>query len=351
MNTRYFYAVLACLALLVAIPTAIRSQNVVTGQVNGAVVDTTGAAVANARVTLENIATGAEEQPIHTNSTGNFVFPLLKPGDYIVRVSTPNFHTMIAKVEVQLGKIASVKFQLEVGAANGIDVDDIAEVANVRKNKIFLSCGGRSNRFFERHAFDSGIFRAQQLVSTVLDPARHCRVGRAAVGRIVLETAVLRRVVRGRDDDAVGEVILTATVVNQNGSRDDRGRSYTVVLLNDRFDAIGREHFESRALRRPRNGVRILPHVERPVDGLPSPVLAKCLCDGQNVSFIERAVKRRSAVPTGPEAHQLVGVAHVGLVFEVLFFHARNVNQHLPGRRLARERRNRFTSACLRLCF
>ena len=66
MNTRYFYAVLACLALLVAIPTAIRSQNVVTGQVNGAVVDTTGAAVANARVTLENIATGAEEQPIHT---------------------------------------------------------------------------------------------------------------------------------------------------------------------------------------------------------------------------------------------------------------------------------------------
>jgi hypothetical protein len=125
MNTRYFYAVLACLALLVAIPTAIRSQNVVTGQVNGAVVDTTGAAVANARVTLENIATGAEEQPIHTNSTGNFVFPLLKPGDYIVRVSTPNFHTMIAKVEVQLGKIASVKFQLEVGAAaETVEVSD-----------------------------------------------------------------------------------------------------------------------------------------------------------------------------------------------------------------------------------
>ena len=36
---------------------------------------------------------------------------------------------------------------------------------------------------------------------------RHVGVGRAAVGRVVLEAAVLRRIVRGRDDDAVGEVL------------------------------------------------------------------------------------------------------------------------------------------------
>jgi hypothetical protein len=117
-KTRSFYAILMCLALLAAIPAGIRAQNVVTGQVDGAVVDSTGGAVPNARVTIENIATGAVEQPIHTNSTGNFVFPLLKPGSYIVRVSTPNFHTMIAKVEVELGKIESVNFRLEVGAAS-----------------------------------------------------------------------------------------------------------------------------------------------------------------------------------------------------------------------------------------
>ena len=124
-KTRSFYAVIMCLALLVAIPAGTRAQNTVTGQVNGSVVDTTGGAVANARVTLENIATGSVEQPAHTNATGNFVFPLIKPGSYIVRVSTPNFHTMIAKVEVQLGKIASVKFQLEVGAATEtVEVSD-----------------------------------------------------------------------------------------------------------------------------------------------------------------------------------------------------------------------------------
>ena len=42
-------------------------------------------------------------------------------------------------------------------------------------------------------------------VRLVLDPARDVGVGRAAVGRVVLEAAVLGRVVRRRDDDAVGE--------------------------------------------------------------------------------------------------------------------------------------------------
>ena len=49
---------------------------------------------------------------------------------------------------------------------------------------------------------------AQQLVGPVLDPLRDVGVGRAAVGRVVLEAAVLGRIVRRRDDDAVGEVSL-----------------------------------------------------------------------------------------------------------------------------------------------
>ncbi len=50
--------------------------------------------------------------------------------------------------------------QLEVGAANGVDVDDVAEIANVGENKIFLTCGRRSNRFLKWHTFDSGTSRA-----------------------------------------------------------------------------------------------------------------------------------------------------------------------------------------------
>jgi Carboxypeptidase regulatory-like domain len=139
-NTRSIYASLICLAVLSAVPAAIRAQSIVTGAVSGSVTDTTGGAVANARVTLENIATGASEQPAHTDASGDFLFPLLKPGSYMLRVSTPNFHTMIAKVEVEVGNTATVNFKLEVGeAAQTVEVTGAAigvqsEDANISTN-------------------------------------------------------------------------------------------------------------------------------------------------------------------------------------------------------------------------
>lgn len=136
-KSRWIHAVLMCLALLVVIPAGIHAQNVVSGQVDGSVVDSTGGAVANARVTLENIATGAIEQPVHTTAQGTFIFPLIKPGSYIVRVSTPNFHTMIAKVEVQLGKINSVNFKLEVGATSEtVEVSDQAPLLQTENGNL-----------------------------------------------------------------------------------------------------------------------------------------------------------------------------------------------------------------------
>ncbi|MGB6432075.1 MAG: carboxypeptidase-like regulatory domain-containing protein [Candidatus Acidiferrales bacterium] len=130
---RSFYAILACLALLIAIPAVIRAQNTVSGGVSGSVTDTTGAAVPNARVTIENVATGETQQPAHTNSLGSFLFPLLKPGSYLVRVSTPNFHSMIGKVEVQVGSTSNIRFQLEVGAASEtVEVSETAITLDVR---------------------------------------------------------------------------------------------------------------------------------------------------------------------------------------------------------------------------
>ena len=273
----------------------------------------------------------------------------------MVRLTTSNVQSMNRVDRVPVRKrcpTQRVYAQFEMGAANGVDVDDVAEIANIGENKIFLMRGRGSNRFFEWNAFDSGISRAQQFVRTILHPARDFGIGWTTVGRVVLETSVLGRVVRWRDDDAVGEVILATTVVHEDGARDDRSRRYTVVFLNDRFNAIRRQHFERGALGRRRNGMRILPHAERPVDGLPSTVIADCLCDRENVRFVKGAMERRPAVPARPEADQLVGVAHIGLLFEVLLFHARNIDQHFLGRRLACQWRNRcFSSRCLRLCF
>ena len=84
------------LLLSFAIPCLARAQ---TGgaALSGTVTDPSGAAVANARVSIKNLATGraAETQ---TNSVGSYNVPDLAPGDYEVSVSADGFSVKTAKV-------------------------------------------------------------------------------------------------------------------------------------------------------------------------------------------------------------------------------------------------------------
>ena len=70
----------------------------------------------------------------------------------------------------------------------------------------------------KRDALHAGAAPAEQLVGAVLHPAGYVGVGGAAIGRVVLEAAVLRRIVRRRDDDAVREVLLAAAVSSRRKS-------------------------------------------------------------------------------------------------------------------------------------
>ena len=74
--------------------------------------------------------------------------------------------------------------------------------------------------------------------------------------------------------------------------------------LNDGLDFVGGENLERGALRRSRQRVRVLAHVERAVDPLAATVLADRLRDGQDVRFGEGAAQRRAAMPAGSEDDQ-----------------------------------------------
>src|ERR1700709_1633706 len=69
-------------------------------------------------------------------------------------------------------------------------------------------------------------------------------VGWAAAGRVVLEAAVLGRVVRRSDDDAVGEVHLTAAVVGKDGVRQRRGGGAGELVVDHGVDVVGGEDLE-----------------------------------------------------------------------------------------------------------
>ena len=62
----------------------------VNGTLLGTVTDSTGAAIANAQVTVTLTSTGAIHQSI-TNGSGNYTFPDMQPGVYTITVNATGF--------------------------------------------------------------------------------------------------------------------------------------------------------------------------------------------------------------------------------------------------------------------
>src|SRR5580700_1507029 len=91
------------------------AQSIVTGGIAGIVTDATGAVVSGAQLTLKNSATG-DQQTVSTSASGDYVFALLKPGQYALSVTKEGFKTATRNVSVLLGTTVSVNIPLEVGS-------------------------------------------------------------------------------------------------------------------------------------------------------------------------------------------------------------------------------------------
>lgn len=92
------------------------------GSVVGSVLDSTGAAVPGAIVTVTQSDTG-RQTVVTTGPTGSFVFPTLPPADYSLTVASKGFQTYMQKgVVLQADQSLTVNAKLAVGATN-ITVD------------------------------------------------------------------------------------------------------------------------------------------------------------------------------------------------------------------------------------
>jgi hypothetical protein len=116
------------LCLLVA-PSAARAQSF-NGSIAGKVMDTTGAVVPNAELTLKNHATGVEVRRKSTDS-GEYAFRNLVPGSYELRASSPGFKPYVQKsVEVNLNSDVRVDVSLAVGGTSE-EVEVVAETSTL----------------------------------------------------------------------------------------------------------------------------------------------------------------------------------------------------------------------------
>ena len=106
----------AGLLIALSLPAKVSLGQAVTGSLLGTVLDTSGAVVPNANVTVTNQGTSVSNR-MATGAQGFYTFPNLDPGLYNVTVEASGFKTVIAKDNVvQVQKAIRVDLTLSPGA-------------------------------------------------------------------------------------------------------------------------------------------------------------------------------------------------------------------------------------------
>jgi hypothetical protein len=96
-----------------------------TGQISGAIVDTSGAVVSGASITVKNLRTNAQRTAT-SSDTGTFKVVGLEPAIYQVTVTSGSFKPYNAKAEVTVGGHVTLNVKLSINAVTAV-VQVIAE--------------------------------------------------------------------------------------------------------------------------------------------------------------------------------------------------------------------------------
>jgi hypothetical protein len=116
------------------------------GSVRGEVTDPSGASVPKAQIELRNVDTGVISKQ-ESGAQGQFVFNLVPPGNYVVRVTAAGFRTVtVSGVLVEINKNTVANIRLEVGvvtetvqvsaAAPGIETSSAQVGTNVERRYV-----------------------------------------------------------------------------------------------------------------------------------------------------------------------------------------------------------------------
>lgn len=131
-----FYRTIVAIALLCLCAVAAVAQTS-NGTIAGVVVDTTGAAIVNAKVTATSVQTG-EVRTTTTNSVGAYRFESVLPGSYVLESTAQSFSTTkLSAVQVNASLVTSVNIQLTPGkTSETVEVSAQAEQLQTESGEI-----------------------------------------------------------------------------------------------------------------------------------------------------------------------------------------------------------------------
>jgi len=191
-------------------------------------------------------------------------------------------------------------------------VDDVTQIVDIAVQKIVAVCRRRTHGLVETDARQRAQPVAQQIVGLRLDPAGDLGGRRAAIRRVVLDAAVVRRIVRRRDDHAIGKAGRAPDVVRQDRVRNGGRRCVFAAGSHHDLDAVAREHFHRTGERRFGQRMRIDAEKQRAVDALRAAIAADCLTHGEHVGFVKGRERRHAAMARRAECHALRGHFRIG---------------------------------------
>src|SRR5262245_23126430 len=129
------WGIFVCTAFALAV--TLGFSQAATGSISGTVVDSSGAAIPGAEITVTNQGTSQQFVAL-SSAAGSFSVPALIPGFYEIKVSLAGFKTFVARdAKVDVGKAYSVVAKLEVGGINEVvTVSTGADLVNTSEAQI-----------------------------------------------------------------------------------------------------------------------------------------------------------------------------------------------------------------------
>lgn len=138
---------LSCFALVVALlPAPLRAQSAAaSGSLEGSILDSSGAAVPGASVTVRNQSTGASTTQA-ADDAGHFLFLYLAPSVYEVSIQKSGFQNLVLKgIAVNVGTTVTVHPELAVGKlATTVSVTATASLVDAAQSSLGTVVGQRS---------------------------------------------------------------------------------------------------------------------------------------------------------------------------------------------------------------
>ncbi len=130
----------ACITACLVTPSALHAQ--IAGELKGRVIDTSGATIAGAHVTLTQIATGVKQEAV-TTSDGIYDFPQLVSGAYALDVDSAGFaHYKRAGVTIATGQTIGLDLPLAVSGSDTVTVNADAPLLQSQTSNIATTING-----------------------------------------------------------------------------------------------------------------------------------------------------------------------------------------------------------------